>query len=110
MIDDLQQEIAELFAQIVQVAARNGVRHLVGFLDRVGRNGRKILLDIPRAAGFRRPERRHDLDQPGNVLRGFHRTDAIVHAAGRPMPSVGKGGIVHRCRHGTSRSREVDWP
>ncbi len=93
MVDDLQQEVAELVAQIVEIAARNRVRHLVGLLDRVGRDGRKILLDVPWAAGRRRPQRRHDLDQPGNVLRGFHQPDAIVHAAGRPMPSAGEGAL-----------------
>ena len=54
VVDDLQQQVAELVAQIVQVAARDGVGDLVGFLDRVGRDGRKILLDVPGAAGLRR--------------------------------------------------------
>ena len=54
VIDDLQQQVAELLAQIVQVAARDRVGDLVGFLDRVGRDGRKVLLDVPGAAGLRR--------------------------------------------------------
>ena len=59
----LQQEIAEFVAQIVEIAARDGVGDLVGFLDGVGRDGRKILLEIPRAAGAGRAQRRHDLEQ-----------------------------------------------
>ena len=39
------------------------IRDLIGFLDGVGRNGRKILLEIPGATGHRCPELRHDRDQ-----------------------------------------------
>ena len=51
--DDLQEEIAQLFAQIRQIAARDGVGDLVGLFQRVGRNGREILRQIPRTAGLR---------------------------------------------------------
>ena len=34
----LQQEIAELVTEIVEVAARDGVGDLIGFLDGVGRD------------------------------------------------------------------------
>ena len=34
----------------------DGVDYLVGFLDRVGRNGRKSLLKVPGAAGHRRSQ------------------------------------------------------
>ena len=63
VVDHLQQEIAELLAQIVEIAARDGVGDLIGFLDGVGRNGREILLEIPGAAAAGRSQRRHDLDQ-----------------------------------------------
>jgi hypothetical protein len=55
MIDYLQQEIAEFIPEIVEIAARDGVGHLIGFLDGVGRDGRKILLEVPwtAAAGVR---------------------------------------------------------
>ncbi|MGY4337457.1 hypothetical protein ACVWW3_002363 [Bradyrhizobium sp. LM2.9] len=59
----LQQEVAELFAEIVEIATADGLDHLIGFLDRVGRDGRKILIEVPGAAGHRRAQRRHDLDQ-----------------------------------------------
>ncbi len=35
----LQQEIAELVTQIVEITARDGVGDFMGFLDRVGRDG-----------------------------------------------------------------------
>ena len=35
----LQQEIAELVPQIVEIAARDGIGDFIGFLDRVGRDG-----------------------------------------------------------------------
>ena len=38
VIDDLQQEIAELVAEIVEIAARNGLGDLIGFLDGVRRD------------------------------------------------------------------------
>jgi hypothetical protein len=33
MKDDLQQKVAELVAKVGQIAALDGVGHLVGFLD-----------------------------------------------------------------------------
>ena len=63
MIDDLQQEIAEFVPEIVEIAAADRVRDLIGFLDGVGRDGRKVLLEVPGAAGDGRAQRRHDLDQ-----------------------------------------------
>jgi hypothetical protein len=35
----LQQEIAELVPQIVQITAGDGIGDFIGFLDRVGRDG-----------------------------------------------------------------------
>jgi len=43
----LQEKIAQLVSEVVQVAARNRVSDFKCFLDGVGRNGRKILLEIP---------------------------------------------------------------
>ena len=50
VIDDLQQQVAELVAQIVQVAARDGVGDLVGFLDRVGSDGLESPARRPRGS------------------------------------------------------------
>jgi hypothetical protein len=72
MEHDLQEQVAELVAQIVHVAALDGVGDLMRFLDRIGDDGRKILLDVPRAARFGIAQRGHDLDQPRNVLGRDH--------------------------------------
>ena len=49
---DLQQQVAQFVAQVVEIAALDRVGDLVGFLDRVGRDGREVLLQVPRAARF----------------------------------------------------------
>ncbi len=72
VIDHLKEQVAEFVAQIIQVAARDGVGDLVGFLDRVGSDGREVLLDVPGAASFRVAQGGHDLDQAGNVAGGLH--------------------------------------
>ena len=54
MEHDLQQEITELFAQVIEVAARDGIGDLIGLLDRIRSDGREILLQIPWATGARR--------------------------------------------------------
>ena len=59
----LQQEIAEFVAEIVEIAARDGVDDLIGLLDGVGRDRRKILFEVPRATGHGRAQRRHDFEQ-----------------------------------------------
>ena len=47
---DLEQQVAELVLEVEKIAARDRVGDLIGFLDRVGRDGREILLEVPRAA------------------------------------------------------------
>ena len=69
---DLEQQVAELLAQIVEIAARDRVGDLIGFFERVGRDGREILLEVPRAAGAGRAQRRHDLQKPGDVAGRGH--------------------------------------
>ncbi len=59
----LQQEIAELVAQIVEIAARDRLGNFMGLLDGVGRDGREILFEVPRATAAGGSQRRHDLDQ-----------------------------------------------
>ena len=67
---DLQQQVAKLVAQIVEIAPLDRVRDLVGFLDGVGRDGGEVLLQIPRASGAGRSQRRHDLDQADDIAGG----------------------------------------
>ena len=83
VIDDLQQEIAELVLELREIAALDRIRDLVGFLDRVGRDRAEVLLEVPRAAGARRAQRGHDLDQAGDVFCWFH--------APQPRRSGGRG-------------------
>jgi len=59
----LQQQVAQLLAQVGAVATRDGVRNLVGLLDRVRSDGGETLLHVPRAAAFGIAQPRHDLEQ-----------------------------------------------
>jgi hypothetical protein len=45
--DDLEQHVAEFVADGVDVGARDGVRELVRFLDRVRRDRGPVLLPVP---------------------------------------------------------------
>ncbi|MNE50845.1 hypothetical protein D3C80_1454400 [compost metagenome] len=72
MENHLQQQVAELLAKIICVLALDGVRHLVGFFYCIGFDGFKGLHNIPWTTGFRLAQCLHDLDEAGNILRGFH--------------------------------------
>ena len=61
--DDLQQQIAELLAQVVGRAAIDRVDHLVRLFDHVGTQRLQRLLAVPRAS-VRREQALHDLDEP----------------------------------------------
>ena len=69
--DDLELQVAELVGERVHVVAGNGVGDLIGFLDRVRRDGRETLLAIPFATALGVAEAAHDRDQP--VDRAFRR-------------------------------------
>jgi hypothetical protein len=69
---DLEEEVAQFVAEVREIAPVDGVGHLIRFFERVGCNGREILLQVPRAARAGCPQRRHDLDEPGDVLRWLH--------------------------------------
>ena len=56
-------EIAQFVRQCIHVVTRNGVRNLIGFLDRVGRDRGERLLAIPLAAGLRIAQPPHDGDE-----------------------------------------------
>jgi len=73
---DLKQEVAQLFLEVDEVAALDRVHDLIGFLEGVGRDGAKILLQVPRASGLGLTECRHDLDEALDI--------------------VGRGHVVHR--------------
>ena len=61
--NDLQSEIAQFITQVAHVAALNRVCDLVSLFDRVGDDRREVLFDIPRTAGFRVTQLRHNLCQ-----------------------------------------------
>ena len=63
VIDDLQQEVAQLVLQGGQIVLLDGVRDLVGLLDGVGRDGREGLLEVPGAAGAGRAQGGHHAQQ-----------------------------------------------
>ena len=72
MEGDLEQKVAQFVLEIGEITARNGVRHLVGFLECIGRDGPESLLEVPGAAAARRAQGGHDLDKPGNIAGGLH--------------------------------------
>ena len=104
----LQQEIAEFAAEIVEVAARDGLGDFIGFLDGVRRNRREILFEVPRAAGAGRAQRRHDLEQTFDIAGRGHGTpepgddQALVCRKMRVDPSETSQmtGIFHRLAEG----------
>ena len=63
MEHDLQQQVAQFVAQIRIVAPVYRIGHFVGFLDRVRRDRGEILLHVPRTAGLRIAQCRHDAQQ-----------------------------------------------
>jgi len=72
VIHDLKKQIAEFLLERYHVAGGDGFGNLVGLLYGVGRNRRKILLDIPRTTLGGMSQLRHDVEKPldsGGILR-----------------------------------------
>src|SRR5262245_66475336 len=69
---DLEQEVAQFVTQVVEVAPHNGVGNLVRLLDGVGGDGREALLEVPRTTASGCAQRRHDVDEPGDVAGRSH--------------------------------------
>jgi hypothetical protein len=70
VIDDLQQQVAELLLEGGHVGTLDGVGDLIGFLDGVRRDRLEGLVDVPRAAVPAVAEPCHDRQQPGQRLLG----------------------------------------
>jgi hypothetical protein len=66
----LEQEVAQLVAQLRRVALLDCVSDLVGFFDRERRNRGKRLLLIPGTAALRIAQPRHEIDQCGDSTFG----------------------------------------
>jgi hypothetical protein len=60
VIDDLQQQIAELATQLGARAGRDSLGDFLGFLDGVRRDRLEGLLEVPRAAAAGRAQRPHN--------------------------------------------------
>ena len=81
MIDDLQQEIAELVLERVEIAASDRVDHFIRFLDRVWRDRRATSshdLTRSRAAGVGIPLPRHHAQQLDAIGSG----SVVTHGKG----------------------------
>src|SRR5690606_19822081 len=63
MKDDLEQQVAELATQLVDITARNGIGHLVSFLDGVRSDRLKRLCNIPFATELWVAKARHDREE-----------------------------------------------
>ena len=63
MEHDLEQQIAQFILERRNVGAGNGVRNLIGFLDRVRSDRLKGLRGIPVAAALRIAQPRHDREE-----------------------------------------------
>ena len=72
MENHLQQQVAQLVAQIVPVSAINRIDDFVGFFQRIRRDGGEVLFYIPRAAAVGIAQSSHDRKQIVEaVARGF---------------------------------------
>ena len=65
VVNHLKQQVAKLVLQRIEIVARDRLGDLVGFLDRIRRDARKGLLDVPRAARVLVAQARHDGEQIG---------------------------------------------
>ena len=89
VIDHLQQEIAELVLEPIEIASCDRIRDLIGFLDRVWRDRREGLLAIPRTARLGIPQSPHDAEQildaigPGRVVS---HVDCVAQRRGAHAP------------------------
>ncbi len=76
MKDHLEQQIAELVAQLFRATELDGLGDLVRLFDRVRRYGCERLFAVPRTAVLRVAEARHEGDQIGHGSLGFAHEDS----------------------------------
>jgi len=69
VIDHLEQQVAQLTLQVLEVAALDGVGDFVSLLQGVGDNRRVGLLDVPGTAVLRVAQTGHEVEQ---VLKAVH--------------------------------------
>jgi hypothetical protein len=68
VIDDLEEQIAQLAGQVGEIGALDRVGDLIGFFNRVGNNACVGLLDVPGAAILRIAQARHEVEQVGQCV------------------------------------------
>ena len=109
---DLEQEVAELVLEVGEIAARNGVGDLIGFFERVGDDGREILLPGPkgsRSPGVRSAamiSRSRPMSREGVMMRScVSRADPITLCCHSRAERSEEPGIHnhHRCTSCTDR-------
>ncbi|MNN07168.1 hypothetical protein D3C81_1199860 [compost metagenome] len=72
VVDDLEQQVAELLAQVGEVATLDGVGDFIGFFQGVGDDARVVLLQVPRAAMLRIAQARHQVQQVVELIHPWH--------------------------------------
>ncbi|MNN35448.1 hypothetical protein D3C81_1492980 [compost metagenome] len=91
VVDHLEQQVAQLTLQVLEIAALDGVGDLVGFLDGVGNDTRVVLLQVPRAAVLRVAQTGHEVQQVFEGVGHVSRSFGGGFFAGKPAPT----GSVH---------------
>ncbi len=92
VVDHLQKQIAQFALKLVPGLAFDGVCHLIGFFDGIGRDGGEGLFDVPGAPRFRVTEAAHHLDQLGPAIWGIE--DWVGHEA-RSLAAMAMGDRFH---------------
>ena len=99
MEHDLEKQITEFAAQIVHVAAFDGVGDLVGFFDRIRCNGGKVLRRVPFTAADGITKAGHDAEQAvGLIGHGCLLTPRLREGKAawkRPILLVGNDNIYY---------------
>ena len=90
MIDHLEQQVAQLAAQVVHVAALDGVGDLIGLLDRVGSDRLEGLLDIPGTARLGVAQGGHDAYKSIHLVHGRAPGAHPASTGVPPMPPVNR--------------------
>ena len=92
--DDLEEQVAQLVAQRIEVSRADGLRDFIGFLDRVWRDGLEALFDIPGTTDRGRPQGGHDFQKGINRLRSYCRIMYIMGNHGRRIRKDFEGHAV----------------
>ncbi len=73
VVDDLEQQITQLAGQVLEVAALDGIGHLVRLFQRVRHDAGVILLQVPGAAMLRVAQPGHQVQEVVELVHGIPR-------------------------------------